>query len=96
VTEITAFHFADGGASHRARSEVVLKPPPMPSAPDLAEYIAERLATHQAAFKKELQLLRNARGDRAVDQALRQIREEELRQAIEARTGTRAPATVGS
>jgi hypothetical protein len=66
-------------------------PPPMPSAPSLAEYIAERLAAHQAALKKELQLLRNARGDRAVYQTLRQIREEELRAAVEASTGMSPP-----
>jgi hypothetical protein len=68
----------------------------MPSAPDLAEYIAERLAAHQAAFKKELELLRTACGNRAVNAALAQIREEELLQAVEARTGTRAAAAVRS
>jgi len=35
-------------------------------------------------------LLRNARGDRAIDQALAQFREEELREAVEARTGMQA------
>jgi hypothetical protein len=68
----------------------VAMPPPMPAAPSLAEHIAERLAAHQNAFKEELQLLRNARGDRAIDQALAQFREEELRQAVEARTGMQA------
>jgi hypothetical protein len=48
------------------------------------------------AFEKELQLPRNDRGDRAVDQALRQIRQEELRQAVEARTGMQAPARAPS
>jgi len=62
----------------------------MPAAPSLAEHIAERLAAHQNAFKEELQLLRNARGDRAIDQALAQFREEELREAVEARTGMQA------